>query len=65
MENYCTYSNNHKCVLWTDYEVTRYELSEANVLCHENWNEIQHKEKYIKLLQKRLSDNGIAYPPEY
>lgn len=64
MENYCAYSNNHKCVLWTDYEVTRYELSEANALCHENWSEIQHKEKYIKLLQKLLSDNYIEYPAE-
>lgn len=64
MENYCAFSNNHKCVLWTDYDVIRYELSEANALCHENWNEIQHKEKYIKLLQKLLSDNGIEYPTE-
>lgn len=61
MENYCTYSNNHKCILWTDYEVTRYELSEANALCHENWNEIQHKEKYIKLFWKSPSVNAFPF----
>ena len=35
MENYCAFSKNHKCILWTDYEITREELSECHTLCHE------------------------------
>jgi len=65
MENYCAFSNNHKCMLWNDYEVTRYEIEEANSLCHGNWIEIQRKERYINLLQKLLADNGIDYPNEF
>ena len=33
MENYCAFSKNHKCLNWTDYELTRYELEEAGSLC--------------------------------
>lgn len=40
MENYCAFSKNHKCILWTDYEITREELSECHTLCHGNWIEI-------------------------
>ena len=29
MENYCAFSKNHKCLNWTDYELTRYELEET------------------------------------
>lgn len=32
MENYCAFSKNHKCLNWTDYELTRYELEEAGSL---------------------------------
>lgn len=65
MVNYCAFSKNHKCVLWTDYELTLYELEETNTLCHGNWIEIQRKYEYIQLLQKILSENGITYPEEY
>lgn len=41
MENYCAFSKNHKCINWTDYITTRYELEEANSLCHGNWIEIE------------------------
>lgn len=46
-ENYCAFSKNHKCILWTDYEITREELSECHTLCHGNWIEIERKYKYI------------------
>lgn len=54
MENYCAFSKNHKCLNWTDYELTRYELEEAGSLCQANWIEIEQKNKYIQLLQARL-----------
>lgn len=65
MENYCAFSKNHKCMLWSDYEVTRSAFEDANTLCHENWIDIQHKQKYIDILQKLLSDNDISFPSEY
>ena len=62
MENYCAFSKNHKCILWTDYEITREELSECHTLCHGNWIEIERKYKYIQELKKILSDHEIPYP---
>ena len=64
MENYCAFSKNHKCIKWTDYEITRQELEEADELCHGNWIELQRKEEYIQLLQTLLDSNGISYPRE-
>ena len=64
MENYCAFSKNHKCIKWTDYEITRQELEEADELCHGNWIELQRKEEYIQLLQTILDNNGISYPRE-
>ena len=64
MNNYCAFSNNHKCIKWTDYEVTRAELGEADTLCHENWSELEHQQQYIITLQKILDDHGISYPEE-
>ena len=54
MENYCVFSKNHKCLNWTDYELTRYELEEAGSLCQANWIEIERKNEYIQLLQSLL-----------
>jgi hypothetical protein len=51
MENYCALSKEHKCIKWMDYEPTRHELKEADILCHGNWIEIQRQNEYIKLLQ--------------
>lgn len=42
MTDYCTFSKDHKCIQWNDYENTRHELEEANELCHGNWIEIEH-----------------------
>ena len=43
MKNYCAFNKTHSCPLWTDYELTRYELEEANSLCHGNWIEIERQ----------------------
>ena len=64
MENYCAFSKNRKCLNWTDYELTRYELEEASSLCQANWIEIEQKNEYIQLLQALLDDHGIPYPVE-
>ena len=64
MNNYCAFSKNNKCLKWLDYEITRHELEEADILCHENWIEIQHKIEYIQMLQAILEQSGIDYPKE-
>ena len=65
MDNYCAFSKDHKCILFTDYEVTRIELEECHTLCHGNWIEIEHKYKYIQILKSLLSENSIPFPEEY
>ena len=65
MTDYCAFSKDHKCIKWTDYELLRHELEEADELCHNNWTEIQHLWEYIGQLQALLIKNGIEIPPEY
>ena len=65
MTDYCAFSKNHKCIKWSDYELTRFELEEADELCHGNWIEIEHQRDYINRLQDILKQNGIDIPPEY
>ena len=65
MTNYCAFSNKHECIKWTDYQLTRHELEEADELCHGNWIEIQHLRNYIDRLQALLTENGIEIPSEY
>lgn len=62
MNDYCAFSKNHKCLKWTDYELTRHELEEADELYHCNQVEIQNLNDYIELLQSLLDKNGIDYP---
>jgi hypothetical protein len=64
MNNYCAFSKEHTCLKWTDYEITRQELEEADELCHGNWIEIQQKDDYIHTLQTLLKNNNIPYPNE-
>lgn len=64
MTDYCAFSKDHKCIKWTDYEITRFELEEADELCHGNWIEIQQQREYIDLLEKTLKENGIDIPSE-
>ena len=62
MENYCAFSKNHKCLKWADYQLTRYELEEADSLCHGNWIEIQHLRDRIRILETLLTEAGIDFP---
>lgn len=62
MNNYCSFSNNHRCLKWVDYQVTRQELEEADELCHDNWIEIESLQKRVNLLEKLLNENGIPIP---
>ena len=65
MENHCAFSNDHKCILWLDYEITRQELEECHTLCHGNWIESERKYKYIQALRHLLDKHKIPYPEEY
>ena len=65
MTDYCAFSNKHDCIKWTDYQLTRHELEEADELCHGNWIEIQHLRNYIDWLQALLTEQGIEIPSEY
>ena len=65
MTDYCASNKNHKGIKWSDYELTRHELEEADELCHGNWVEIQHLRNYIDLLQELLTSHGIEIPSEY
>lgn len=62
MDNYCTFSQNHKCLKWIDFELTKQELKEADSLCHENWIEIQYLTNRIHLLENLLKEAGIDIP---
>ena len=62
MNNYCAFSNNHKCIKWNDYELTRHELEEADELCHGNWIEIQRLQTRIIVLEEILKEAGIEIP---
>lgn len=62
MDNYCAFSEDHKCLKLEDYELTRHELEEADNLCHGNWIEIQRRYDYIDELKKILDENDIEYP---
>lgn len=64
MNNYCAFSKDHNCLKWTDYELTRYELEEAEDLCHSNWIEIQHLQDRVDQLEQLLRNSRIEIPPE-
>lgn len=64
MNNYCAFSKEHNCLKWTDYELTRYELEEADDLCHNNWIEIQHLQDRVDQLEQLLRNSEIEIPPE-
>ncbi len=62
MNNYCAFSNNHQCLKWTDYQVTRYELEEADELCNNNQTEIASLHKRVDQLEQVLLEHGIIIP---
>ena len=60
MNDHCTFCKEHKCIKWADYELLRYELEEANEVCHGNWIEIQHQREYI--VQLPVSYTHLTLP---
>ena len=62
MNDYCAFSENHKCLKWLDYQLTRHELEEADELCHGNCVEIYRLHDYINELKAILDRNNIDYP---
>lgn len=65
MTNYCAFSKNHKCLKWMDYQLTRFELEEAEETCHGNWIEIQRLQGRVDQLEHLLEQAGIEIPDEY
>ena len=65
MTNYCPFSKNHKCLKWTDYQLTRFELEEAEETCHGNWIEIESLQRQVDFLKKLLEENRIVLPDDY
>lgn len=49
---------------WTDYQVTRYELEEADELCHCNQLGLTSLRKRVAQLEQLLVDHGISIPDE-
>jgi len=64
MNNFCAFSKNKKCLKWMDYEISRLALEDADMLCHDNWVEIQHLQERTEFLEKLLKQSGIEIPRE-
>ena len=64
MTNYCAFSKNHKCLKWMDYQLTLFELEEADETCHGNWIEIQRLQARVDQLEHLLRKSGIEVPDE-
>lgn len=65
MIDYCAFTQNHKCLKWTDYQLTRFKLEEADELCHGNWIKIQHLQTRVDQLEQLLKQTGISIPDKY
>ncbi len=65
MNNYCAFTKDHKCLIWMDYTITRFELEEANNLCHGNWIEISRLKRRIEMLESLLDSYQINYLDHY
>lgn len=48
-----------------DYQLTRFELEEAEETCHGNWIEIQRLQGRVDQLEHLLEQAGIEIPDEY
>ena len=51
MTNYCAFSKDYKCLKWMDYQLTLFELEEADETCHGNWIEIQRLQARVDQLE--------------
>lgn len=65
MTDYCAFSKDHHCIKYEDYEAARFELEEADELCHGNWIEIQHLQDRVDQLEQLLKDSGIEVPSAF
>lgn len=48
-----------------DYQLTCFELEEAEETCHGNWIEIQRLQGRVDQLEHLLEQAGIEIPDEY
>lgn len=62
MTNYCAFSKDYKCLKWMDYQLTLFELEEADETCHGNWIEIQRLQARVDQLEHLLRKSGIEIP---
>lgn len=58
----CPFNSHNRCEIWTDYQVTRVALQEAEELCSSNWKEISYLLDRVKLLEALLNEAGIEIP---
>ena len=61
MENYCTFSKNHKCLNWTDYELTRYELEDARqtgLKLNKKMNTYNYYRHYLTITVSHIQSNN-------
>lgn len=65
MTEYCAFSKDHRCIKYADYEATRFELEEADELCHGNWIEIQRLQNRVNQLEQLIRDSDIEIPSEF
>lgn len=65
MTDYCAFSKDHKCLKWMDYQLTLFELEEADETCHGNWIEIQRLQTRVDQLEHLLQQAGIEIPDAY
>ena len=64
MNDYCSFSKDHRCIKWIDYSLTLQELEEADETCHGNWIEIENLRNRVDLLENLLQKAGIDFPSE-
>lgn len=50
---------------WLDYQISLYELKEAEELASVNWKEIQYLYSKIEHLKNMLKEAGLPIPDEY
>lgn len=65
MNNQCPFKNAGRCDIWLDYQVSLYELKEAEELASANWKEIQYLYSKVEQLKNMLKEAGLPLPDEY
>lgn len=65
MNNQCPFKNAGQCDIWLDYQISLYELKEAEELASVNWKEIQYLYSKVEQLKNMLKEAGLPIPDEY